>query len=269
MNKDLYFHQLGKDPLYKTWHALDNIMIIRTYSDGGSIVVGEKAYPITENTLCLVGAGRYHYTMPDNPESYDRSKIFITKEQFSAIRKLFRTDNFKNELSEDAFIYAQLDKASCDDADRIFEELNTSYESTYRDAVILSAFIKLLILADKFSVEGKSTLGYMSKAVEYIGSNIFTELDIDSICTHIHMSKYYFCRKFKEHTGMTVMAYILKTRLMLAKDMLIKEKSSVSEISEKCGFSSISYFCQVFKADTGLSPLRYRKKSERQQKSDG
>jgi len=35
---------------------------------------------------------------------------------------------------------------------------------------------------------------------------------------------------------------------------------SISEISETCGFSSISYFCRTFKNETTLTPLKYRKK---------
>jgi AraC-like DNA-binding protein len=55
------------------------------------------------------------------------------------------------------------------------------------------------------------------------------------------------------------MNYILKTRIILAQDMLSKEKLSVAEISERCGFSSISYFCRVFKNETGKTPLEYRR----------
>ena len=50
---------------------------------------------------------------------------------------------------------------------------------------------------------------------------------------------------------MTVMEYILKTRIVLAKGLLISEKIPVSEVSSRCGFSSVSYFCRVFKEETG------------------
>ena len=39
----------------------------------------------------------------------------------------------------------------------------------------------------------------------------------------------------------------------------LKEDISVTEISNKCGFSSISYFSRIFKKETGVTPLKYRK----------
>lgn len=77
----------------------------------------------------------------------------------------------------------------------------------------------------------------------------------------VNISKYYFCRQFKERTGLTIMNYVLKTRIILAKNELKKTELSISEISQKYGFSSVSYFCRVFKEEERCSPLQYRKRN--------
>ena len=59
---------------------------------------------------------------------------------------------------------------------------------------------------------------------------------------------------------MTVMEYVLKTRIVMASEMLKKERCSVTEVSSRCGFSSVSYFSRVFKREVGISPLEYRKR---------
>lgn len=84
-------------------------------------------------------------------------------------------------------------------------------------------------------------------------------LTIDEICKKAHLSKFHFCRLFKNTTGRTVMEYVLETRIVMAKNMLLNEKLSVTEISNRCGFSSISYFSRVFKEKTGVTPLDYKK----------
>jgi AraC-like DNA-binding protein len=56
------------------------------------------------------------------------------------------------------------------------------------------------------------------------------------------------------------MDYILKTRIAMAKELLCEADMSVTEISESCGFSSISYFSRTFKNETGMSPLKYKKR---------
>ena len=92
-----------------------------------------------------------------------------------------------------------------------------------------------------------------------MAENLFKEITIDEICREVHISKYYFCRRFKETMGMTVMDYVLKTRIIHAKQMLEKENASVTDVSDRCGFSSVSYFRRVFKEAVGVSPLKYRK----------
>ena len=86
MNQSITLHEVGKDPHFKIWHAAEMHMFLYTYSDGGNIVCSEKVYPIRNGVLCFVGAGKYHYTMPDEPEHYERSKLFIYPEHRSGIR---------------------------------------------------------------------------------------------------------------------------------------------------------------------------------------
>ena len=86
------------------------------------------------------------------------------------------------------------------------------------------------------------------------------DITIDHICRAVGISKYHFCRQFKAHTKLTVMDYILKTRIILAQSELSKTNLSIADISEKCGFSSASYFCRVFKQEEACTPLQYRKR---------
>lgn len=253
------YHALGKDALFKTWHASEQVLLIYMHSDGGSIVCSENIYPIRRGVLCLIDANKYHYTMPDNPERYDRTKLFLSPESFHSIVKI---GALEQKFQDTSLVYAQLDDSAQEKANRILEELCKEAESSsVSDALLVSAWLRLLILLDRYALENTaSASGFLSHAMDYINRNILSDITIDNICAAVHMSKYYFCRKFKDSMGVTVMEYILKTRLVLAKNMLLQESASVTEISERCCFSSISYFCRVFKEDTGMSPTAYRRK---------
>ena len=138
------------------------------------------------------------------------------------------------------------------------------------ELILISCLLRILFFLNKYSVESTpSSTGFMSKAIVYINENISSDIDIDKVCRAINISKYYFCRQFKEHTGMTVMNYILKTRIVLAKSELKKTDLSITEISEKYSFSSVSYFCRVFKEEEKCTPLQFRKryKSKNENKS--
>ncbi len=260
MNHNEYFRETGKDALFKTWHASDRYMLIYMHSEGGSIVCSENIYPIQQGVLCLIGAGKYHYTMPDRPERYVRTKLFLAPDRF---QQILRIGALEESFGDTSLVYAQLDTNAQNAAIRIFEELETcDARSEGATAILTSAWLRLLVLLTQNAIENTvAVTGFLNHAMDYINRNILTEITMDDICAAAHMSKYYFCRKFKESTGMTVMEYILKTRIVLAKNMLLRETASVTEISERCCFSSISYFCRVFKEDTGCTPTAYRRKS--------
>jgi len=49
-------------------------------------------------------------------------------------------------------------------------------------------------------------------------------------------------------------------KIKKAKEMLMDNAKTITEISSFLGFSSPSHFARVFKSITGLSPTAYRKK---------
>ena len=261
MPTEVIDHQRGRDAMFRVWHASDSALIIYMHSDGGSIVCAEKAYPIQKGTLCFIGAGKYHYTMPDDSETYDRSKLFVEPTHLQAILSAFPKKALSTLFTDEAFVYARIDGSVQGNVEAVFQEAAQS-EETDRDLILFASTVKLLGYLERYSLERvPPATGWMSSAIEYINGNLLRELSIDEICAAIHVSKYYFCHRFKEEIGMTVMEYVLKTRLVMAKELLRKEKTSVTEVAARCGFSGLSYFSRVFKEETGLTPLAYRKQA--------
>jgi AraC-like DNA-binding protein len=128
------------------------------------------------------------------------------------------------------------------------------------DMIFTSCIIRLLVFISQYKVDAitppKSSV---QKAIDYINANIRYDVTIDGVCEYTHTSKYHFCRSFKRATRLTVMEYILKTQIILAKTLLESKTLSIGEISDTCGFSSVSYFCRVFKEHTSQTPLQYKK----------
>ena len=262
MDYKIIHHELGKDPLYKIWHASALPMFMYMHSDGGSIVCSEKSYPIQKGVLCLVGAGKYHYTVPDIPERYDRSKLFVSADEIDKILEMLSVNT--NKFSSESFVYALIDENERNKVENIFCKIK-EYENdkSYGKWILTSCIIELFVFLNKYSLENiPAASGVVSRAIEYINSNIEKNITIDEICSEIHMSKYHFCRQFKKVTDTTVMKYILKTRIVMAKNMLLNDNLSITEISNRCGFSSVSYFSRVFKEETGRNPLNYKKEGK-------
>lgn len=262
MRKNVRIHDTGFNNRYNTWHTLNRNMIMFVHSGSGSIVDREQNYPLAPGCLCFVGSNRFYYTLPDLPEKYDRSKVFLSNAELDRVLELFpEALRVKERFTPNSLVYAQVPPQAVRQIDAIFDDLALFADREYyHDALVTSHYIKLLILLNEYATDTVfPVFGMVQKATEYINAHIHEHLTMDEICSVLHVSKYYFCKKFKQSTGLTVMNYILMTRIISAKNMLENSDMAIGEISSRCGFSSQSYFCRVFKDESGMTPLQYQK----------
>ncbi len=92
-----------------------------------------------------------------------------------------------------------------------------------------------------------------------LAQHVYGNLSLRDICRATSFSKSYLEKRFKQQTGLSVMAYYRRLKTDEAKRLISRNCYTVTEISEKLGFSSVHYFSRVFKANTGMSPTSYAK----------
>lgn len=260
---DIIYKQVGRDDHYKIWHRPEKNMFILIQAGSGSIVTRDKSYPMGKGLLCFIGGHKDHYTFPDIPEQYIRSKLFVCSEALEKISRLIPHDRkLSNILKEERIAMGLLSERDFQYAEEIFEELNRLQDDAeHFQAKSYAAILNLTVLiSQSMGKDIPCHFENIQTAVEYINRHITEDIKIDQICAACYLSKYHFCRLFKKKIGLTVMDYILKTRIAMAKELLSKADLSVTEISESCGFSSISYFSRAFKNEIGVSPLQYKKR---------
>lgn len=73
-----------------------------------------------------------------------------------------------------------------------------------------------------------------------------------------NLSQHYFSDLLKKESGRAAKDHINDFIIEKAKNQLIKEKESISEIAYNLGFNYPHYFTRLFKAKTGQTPLEYR-----------
>ena len=99
----------------------------------------------------------------------------------------------------------------------------------------------------------------MSDIIEYIGRNYKAIENLTEISDNFFITKFYLCRLFKKHTGVSVIKYINTLKIQSACEELTETKKSIEEIALSSGFSTSMYFCKTFKSVTGMTPTQYRK----------
>ena len=109
MHKNIRVRQKGYNSKYNTWHTLNRNMILFVHEGDGSIISKERTYPIASGILCFVGSDKFYYTLPDHPENYMRSKMFLSDEELSSILSLF-PQTMREKFTQDTVLYAKTDE---------------------------------------------------------------------------------------------------------------------------------------------------------------
>ena len=129
-----------------------------------------------------------------------------------------------------------------------------------RDCIsYLTQFI-LLIFEKNFltSSNGVNYSIYIIDTIDYIHQNYSSNLNVDTICRHIKISKNYLCNIFKKETGDSIIMFLNKYRIEKSKNFLKDRSYSILNVAISVGFKDQSYFCRTFKKYTGISPSEYR-----------
>ena len=99
---------------------------------------------------------------------------------------------------------------------------------------------------------------HLQKAHEYIMENYRNpDFDYKGLCHASALEYAYFSELFKKTFKMSLVRFVTKLRIDYAKELLVTNRRSVSEIAEMSGFSNAYYFSTVFKKQTGFSPSQY------------
>lgn len=96
---------------------------------------------------------------------------------------------------------------------------------------------------------------------DYIAAHITEPLSIEFLASKAGYSGYYFSRRFKLETGMSIHDYINEEKIKKARLLLSSTNKDILDISIELGFSSRNYFTDIFQKKTGISPGEYRKRN--------
>lgn len=98
----------------------------------------------------------------------------------------------------------------------------------------------------------------LKQAIEYINQHLSEEISLDKIAQHLDMSQYYFCHLFKQSMGISPYQYVLRQRIEKAKQLLKKQKLTITHVALECGFANQTHFTKHFRKLMGITPKAYR-----------
>lgn len=83
-------------------------------------------------------------------------------------------------------------------------------------------------------------------------------MSLVSLSKLVEITPNYLAASFKKEVGLSVIDYITKKRISLAKEMLEQTNLQILQIAYYIGYNDLSYFSRVFKKQTGMTPTEYK-----------
>lgn len=249
------------------WHGgrtLTSNLIIYCTDGNVEMQVGSEAYTLSRNDILLVpsgvcyrplgsdGVGYYffHFSANEikNPATESRS--------LSIAHSGLREGSFAYSYSREGVDFADIGVYTKNAdigvaevfkrAEKHQRKMSASHIEPLNFAIMDCYLREILILTAK-SADSSCFPKVLSEITVYIGRNYGKPCGLSELSKHFGISQSYIARLFREKFSMTPSEYVNKVRVSAAESLITDTGLSVSEISEKVGFSDIYYFWRIVK----------------------
>src|SRR4051794_23743630 len=102
------------------------------------------------------------------------------------------------------------------------------------------------------------------RAIERLRSDSDADVSLAALASEAGLSRFHFCRAFKESTGLSPHAWLRQHRLEQAMNMLRATNESVVSIAAALGYSSQTAFAAAFRKLTTETPSEWRRRRQYQ-----
>jgi AraC-like DNA-binding protein len=98
--------------------------------------------------------------------------------------------------------------------------------------------------------------GAIQRVRHYIQEHYAQPISLSELASHVHFSRYYLLRTFREEVGMPPHTYLESFRIQQAQSFIAAGRP-LAEIAHRVGYSSQSHFTRRFKQIIGVTPGVY------------
>lgn len=136
---------------------------------------------------------------------------------------------------------------------------------SYSDAIITGAIASILnILArsieKKYVDKANETDKRLGEIIRYINTHITDseKLRLQNLADKFNISKSYFSEYFKKQAGISLINYILKSKLKIVETKILHTDLSLKEIAWQLNFTDSSHLARSFKKEYGMTIKEFK-----------
>ena len=100
----------------------------------------------------------------------------------------------------------------------------------------------------------------LRRAIERLRSTSDADVSLEALASDAGLSRFHFCRAFKESTGLTPHAWLRQHRLEQAMNLLRDTDASIVSVAAELGYASQTAFAAAFRKLAGETPSDWRRR---------
>jgi AraC family transcriptional regulator len=144
-------------------------------------------------------------------------------------------------------------------------EGNAALDTLFRHQLTDLLATRLLAAHTGSPTTFQPTMGGLSpkvllRAIERLRSDSDADVSLDALASDAGLSRFHFCRAFKESTGFSPHAWLRQHRLKQAMNMLRDTDASIAMVAAELGYASQTAFAAAFRRLTGEAPSDWRRR---------
>lgn len=141
----------------------------------------------------------------------------------------------------------------------IFEQADRLHpDKSFSDQLLLDNLLRELLIQIGMNAAPKLN-NKLAEILDYVHRSYSEKICLSALADRFFLSESYIARLFKKELGCKPSEYLNKIRVSVAKTLLLETNMSVTEISEKVGYSDVYYFSKVFKQIVETTPSTFKK----------
>lgn len=235
-------------------HCHDFYEILFVISGNGRYVVEGTEFVVRPRTLMVFRPFAYHYLSLEPETAYERFLIHFPKNvvpapALSMLEKICGDGDGSGNYYPPSAISDSLNSAF--DRFEVASRLPEEEKQAYIKVLLAEIIILLSASSGERMLHTEEELG--ARVIRYLNSHIEHNINLDKLAKRFFVSKYYLCRAFKKHNGISIHGYLVQKRIAYAKQ-LIESGETASGAAYKVGFGDYSAFYRAYVKIVGKSP---------------
>ena len=238
-------------------HTHPSYCFILFFSEKDSIIVPSIKVPDDSYLFCAMS--------PNIPHEESISETFTRYIAIFIDKKFFENQlSYYTKNTYEKYFWTQftVNKDILDYIKKFMNEYEENYNNQYEILNSLSTLITNEIIRNLLNIKNNNinnnTNSEIQKAIQYMNINFSNKITLKTLCSITNMSESNFNKVFKRQTGISPIKYLINIRIKKAKKFLRNTDYSITDVSMKCGFYSVSHFSSCFMNAINLSPTEYQ-----------